>query len=96
MDVNAQEIQGSYKWLLIAGSAAVLLSCFLFYIDDVVMGGAIERDKAHAAQMAELRKAQASLPARVNDDRQTLPLMIEKEATVETTHSSNDSHHSGH
>lgn len=96
MDVNSQEIQGSYKWLLIAGSAAVLLSCFLFYIDDVVMGGAIDRDKAHAAQMAEMRKAQASLPARVTDDRQTLPLMIEKDAAADSTHSSHDSHHTGH
>jgi len=78
-DLRAKEIQGSYKWLMIAGSAAVLLSCFLFYVDDVVMSHAPERDKAHAAEMAELRKAQASLPARVTDSRQTLPLEIEAE-----------------
>jgi len=95
MDVKQQEIQGSYKWLLIAGTAAVLLSCFVFYIDDVVMGHAPERDKAHAAQMAELRKAQAGLPSRVTDDRQTLPLMIEQDdkAAEEASH---NAHHSGH
>jgi hypothetical protein len=89
-DLRAKEIQGSYKWLMIAGSAAVLLSCFLFYVDDVVMSHAPERDKAHAAEMAELRKAQASLPARVTDSRQTLPLEIEadnKEAHQADDHS---------
>jgi hypothetical protein len=80
-DLRAKEIQGSYKWLMVAGTAAVLLSCFLFYIDDVVMRHAPERDKAMAAEMAELRRAQAGLPARVTDSRQTLPLSIEGEAT---------------
>jgi len=78
MDSKAQEIEGGFKWLLFAGTAALLLSLFLFYVDDVVMRAAPERDKEHAAQMAELRKAQASLPARVTDDRHTLPLNIEK------------------
>jgi hypothetical protein len=76
-ELRQKEIQGSYKWLLIAGTAAVLLSCFLFYIDDVVMRHAPERDRANAAEMSELRRAQASLPARVTDSRQTLPLDIE-------------------
>jgi hypothetical protein len=70
------ELQGSYKWLLISGTAAVLLSVFLFYVDDVVMRQAPDRDRAQAAEMAELRKAQAGLPARVTDERQTLPLEI--------------------
>lgn len=78
-DLRDKEIQGSYKWLMIAGTAAVLLSCFLFYIDDVVMQNAPARDKAQAADMAELRRAQAGLPARVTDDRQTLPLRIESD-----------------
>jgi len=90
-ELRIKEIQGSYKWLMIAGGAAVLLSCFLFYVDDVVMRHAPERDKAHAAEMAELRKAQASLPARVTDDRQTLPLMIEQESAGEE-----DSHDHSH
>ena len=72
-----QEIQGSYKWLLIAGTLAVLLSCFLFYVDDVVMRHAPDRDRAQAEEMAELRRAQASLPARVTDSRQTAPLATE-------------------
>jgi hypothetical protein len=90
-ELRAKEIQGSYKWLMIAGGAAILLSCFLFYVDDVVMRHAPERDKAHAAEMAELRKAQASLPARVTDDRQTLPLMIEHDSAHE-----DDSHDHSH
>jgi len=81
-ELRNQEYQGSYKWLMIAGGAAILLSCFLFYIDDVVMRHAPERDRAHSAEMAELRKAQASLPARVTDDRQTLPLNIEREVNA--------------
>jgi hypothetical protein len=78
-ELREKEIQGSYKWLMIAGTAAVLLSCFLFYVDDVVMQNAPARDRAQAAEMAELRRAQAGLPARVTDDRQTLPLRIESE-----------------
>jgi hypothetical protein len=99
MDAKAQEIQGGFKWLLFAGTAAVLLSLFLFYVDDVVMRGAPERDKEHAAQMAELRKAQASLPARVTDDRQTLPLNIEKDhasSTADTSHDSAGGDHAHH
>jgi hypothetical protein len=96
MDSKAQEIQGGFKWLLFAGTAAILLSLFLFYVDDVVMRHAPDRDREHAAQMAELRKAQASLPARVTDDRQTLPLKIEQESNTEdasaTAHSDHDSH----
>jgi hypothetical protein len=96
MDLKAQEIQGGYKWLMIAGTAAVLLSCFLFYVDDVVMRHAPDRDREHAAQMAELRKAQAGLPSRVTDDRQTLPLMIEKDAAKEAAPSgSSADHHAG-
>lgn len=76
---NAREIEGGYKWLVLVGGCAILLSCFLFWVDDVVMGGAAARDKAHAAQMRELRVAQSSLPARVNDDRQTLPLVLEQQ-----------------
>lgn len=86
-ELREKEIQGSYKWLMIAGTAAILLSCFLFYIDDVVMRNAPERDRAQAAEMAELRKAQAGLPARVTDDRQTLPLRIEQDNQQNKGHS---------
>ena len=88
MDLREQEIKGSYMWLLFAGGAALLLSCVLFYVDHVVMGGAAERDREHAAQMRELRMAQASLPARVNDSRQTLPLTIEGQTSraAESSH----------
>jgi len=85
-ELRTKEIEGSYKWLTIAGAAAVALSGFLFYIDDVVMRHAPERDRAQAAEMAELRKAQAGLPARVTDSRQTLPLAIEKEQTGASGH----------
>ena len=78
MDVKENEIQGGFKWLFLAGSAAILLSCFLFFKDNVVMEGAIERDERHAAEMAELRAAQAHLGARVTDERQILPLLMEQ------------------
>jgi hypothetical protein len=101
MDLQTQETQGGYRWILFAGTAAVLLSCFLFYVDDVVMRHAPDRDREHAAQMAELRKAQAGLPSRVTDDRQTLPLMIEKDAAREHAsahegHSHEDHSHDAH
>lgn len=79
MDVQANEIQGSYKWLLFAGGLALILSCTLFWADNSIMGSAKERDIEHAAKMRELRTAQASLPARVTDDRQTLPLVLEQD-----------------
>jgi hypothetical protein len=87
MDLREQEIRGGYKWLLCAGTAAVLLSAFLFYVDNVIMGGASARDKEHAAKMRELRLAQSGLPARVTDERQTLPLLIEQQDNAaETAH----------
>lgn len=92
MDVKENEIQGGFKWLFLAGSAAVLLSCFLFFIDNVVMEGAIERDKQHAAEMAELRAAQAHLGARVTDERQILPLAMEQANHQRESHASTDHH----
>lgn len=86
MDLREQEIRGSYKWLLCAGTAAVVLSCFLFYVDNVIMGGAIDRDKKHAEEMNALRVAQSSLPSGVTDSRQTLPLTIEQEAHDSSAH----------
>jgi hypothetical protein len=99
MEAQTNEIQGSFKWLAIAGGLAVVLSCFLFWVDNVVMQGAAERDAAHAAQMRELRIAQSSLPARVTDDRQKLPLTLEQQdhairAAASTGHD-HDAHH-GH
>ena len=41
------------------------------------MVNAPARDRAHSAQMEELRTAQTSLPARADDNRQLLPLAIE-------------------
>lgn len=81
MDLKEQEMSGGFKWLLFAGGAAVLLSISLFCVDDKVMGKAIDRDREHAAELRELRMAQASLPARVTDPRQTLPLTIEREGS---------------
>ena len=79
MELKNSEVQGGIKWLLGAGAAALALSASLFWADDTVMGGAIARDKHHAEQMNELRVAQASLPARVTDERQKIPLTMEAE-----------------
>jgi hypothetical protein len=80
MDSKNKEAAGAITWLLCAGGAALALSAFLFWADDTVMGGAQARDKAFAEQMKELRVAQSSLPSRVTDDRQKLPLVIEDDA----------------
>ncbi len=96
MSVQTNEIQGSYKWLIIAGGLAVALSCFLFWVDDVVMQNAPERDKQHAAQMRELRAAQSGLPARVTDDRQTLPLVLEQQDHAAHKAADSDEHAEDH
>ena len=82
MEFKTSEVSGGIKWLICAGAAAVALSATLFWADDTVMGGAIARDKHHAEQMRELRVAQSSLPSRVTDERQTLPLTIELEGAT--------------
>lgn len=80
MELKTSEARDGIKWLLRVGGLALLLSGFLFWVDEVVMGGAVARDKHHAEQMRELRVAQSSLPARVTDDRQKLPLTLEQES----------------
>lgn len=77
MDLRTKEVQDGFKWLMLAGSAAVLFSMALFWADNTVMGGAAARDKVHNESLRDLRVAQAALPARVTDPRQTLPLSIE-------------------
>ena len=77
MDLRTKEVQDGFKWLMLAGSAAVLLSIVLFWSDNTVMGGAVNRDKIHNEELHSLRVAQAGLPARVTDSRQTLPLALE-------------------
>jgi len=84
MDLKEQELQGGFRWLMIAGALALIFSFSLFCVDEYVMGGAVKRDKEHAAQMRQLRIAQAGLPARVTDSRQTLPLTIEREEGAAT------------
>lgn len=84
MEFKTSEATGGIKWLIGACAAAIGLSLFMFWADDSVMGKAKERDIAHNAEMRELRIAQSSLPARVTDERQTLGLDIEQEASVST------------
>ena len=98
MDAQTNEIQGGFKWLFIAGGLAIALSCFLFWVDNVVMQAAPQRDKEHAAMMHELRVAQSSLPARVTDDRQTLPLVLEQQDHVahQALESHDESDHHSH
>jgi hypothetical protein len=81
MNLREKEVRDGFKWLVCAGSAAVLLSLTLFWADNTVMGGAAARDKVHNEELHQLRVAQASLPARVTDSRQTLPLSLEAETS---------------
>jgi hypothetical protein len=77
MQIDHNESRGGLTWLLCAGSIAIIFSISLYCADEHIMGKATERDQQHAAQMAELRTAQASVPGRVSDERQLLPLTIE-------------------
>lgn len=96
-DASAGEARGAVRWLLGAGGMAILLSIFLFWADDTVMGGARERDIEHNRELTRLREAQASLAGSANDPRQLLPLTIEgkpqhqeehKHSAADTTHDS--------
>ncbi len=77
MESREKEVKDGFKWLFVAGSAAVILSVVLFWADNSVMGGASARDRAHNEELRQLRLAQSALPAHVTDERQTLPLSIE-------------------
>lgn len=79
MELNHKESRDGITWLLCAGGIAVLFSISLYCADEHVMGKATERDQQHAAEMRELRTAQVSVPGRVTDERQILPLTIEQE-----------------
>lgn len=68
------------KWLFGAGLVAVLFTCFLVCMDDLLTnskGEIILRKK-----LEEIRSAQTSLPSRVTDERQTQPAHYEVNATA--------------
>ncbi len=77
MELDQTENASGIKWLLGAGAAAIALSLFAWRVDEYMVN-APARDRAHSAQMEELRTAQTSLPARADDNRQILPLAIEE------------------
>jgi hypothetical protein len=79
MQLKTSEAKDGINWLIRAGVVAIIFSAVLYYTDEHIMGGAIARDKQHAEMMKELRVAQSALPARVTDERQTLPLTLEQE-----------------
>jgi hypothetical protein len=89
---NAAEASGAVKWLLGAGAMAILLSVFLFWADDKVMGGAHDRDIEHNRQLTELRAAQASVGGAANDPRQLLPLTIEEQKGEQPEHTGAPGH----
>jgi hypothetical protein len=76
MELDQTENASGIKWLLGAGAAAIALALFAWRVDEYMVN-APARDRAHSAQMEELRTAQTSLPARADDNRQLLPLTIE-------------------
>jgi hypothetical protein len=92
MDLRQKEVQDGFKWLVCAGSAAILLSLTLFWADNTVMRNAPARDKVHNEELHQLRVAQAGLPGRVTDDRQTLPLVLEEENAKQESASTDQSH----
>ena len=82
MQLKTSEAKDGINWLIRAGAVAIIFSAVLYYTDQHIMGGAIARDKQHAEMMKEVRVAQSSLPARVTDERQTLPLTLEQEVSA--------------
>lgn len=81
---------GAKTWLVVAGGLAIVLSVALFKVDEYLVRGP-ERERAHNAQLAELRTAQASLPSRVTDNRQTLELTHQQAAAGSDDHSAHES-----
>jgi hypothetical protein len=89
------EKAGAVRWLLFAGGAAILLSVSLFRADEYLVGGP-ERDRAHNKKLAELRSAQASLPSRVTDNRQTLDLTLQPAPAAADTDHETEGHAHAH
>ena len=75
MKLDEIENKDAGAWFLFAGLAALLLSFFLFRVDNY-QSNAKGRDYTHAQMMREMRIAQSSLPSRVTDARQEMPLIV--------------------
>lgn len=69
--IEQVEAKSAFRWLFGAGTVAVLLVIALYLVDNRLTNSPRERDLGNT--LRTLRGAQASLPGRVNDERQTMP-----------------------
>jgi hypothetical protein len=70
---HVQEQADGYRWFFIVGLIAVAFSVFLATVDKRLSES--DSEKRLGETLRVLRTAQASLPARVTDSRQTMPFM---------------------
>lgn len=79
-DLDAAEQAGGYRWFFVVGLIAVAFSVFLATVDQRLSES--KSEQVLGSTLRELRTAQASLPARVTDSRQTQSFMhVESSAT---------------
>ncbi len=70
---HANEASDGYRWFFGMGLVAVCFAIFLATVDQRLSQS--DRERVLGATLKELRTAQASLPSRVTDSRQTQSFM---------------------
>ena len=75
MEIDKEIERAGMKWFFIAGPIAILFSIWLCRMDNMLSTS--DKEQVLGATLKELRTAQASLPARATDTRQTQPFMHE-------------------
>ena len=89
MKLNPDEVKGGMNWLVIAGSAAILLSVFLQWVDDKLTYSRYDIERGRV--LHELRSAQAALGNEVTDHRLMVEELREQPRLVhETSHESSE------
>lgn len=80
-----------YRWFFGMGLLALVFCFVLKTVDDKLSTS--DSEKRLGQTLHELRTAQASLPARVTDSRQTLPFMHSHQANEQVSEQSAEAHH---
>lgn len=68
MEISKEELKGGWMWLFFAGSVAIGLSLFLYYVDTALTNS--DSEERLAETLTELRTAQANVSSGVADYRQ--------------------------
>ena len=86
METQSEELLSGRSWFIGAGVAALILSFCLFRVDEYLSQGPV-REHEHNERMRALRTAQLSVPSRVTDSRQLLPIAAHQDNPGAAIHS---------